>query len=157
LTVGTSNTGARFLGTLTDPGGAPVAQATVTVDGQPASVDADGNYRAAVPMRERHVLTVKHPGYALISKIFHGAAPGVKLTLQPTTRTRVDPTQPLRVSEQGITLSLDPNQLVDAAGNQPTGPLNLDIYRYNVDQGEVPGDTTGLALDQAETTFIPRG
>src|SRR5262249_31470268 len=99
----------------------------------------------------------KHPGYALISKIFHGAAPGVKLTLQPTTRTRVDPTQPLRVSEQGITLSLDPNQLVDAAGNQPTGPLNLDIYRYNVDQGEVPGDTTGLALDQAETTFIPRG
>jgi hypothetical protein len=82
LTVGTSNTGARFIGTLTDPDGKPMPTATVTVDGQPALVDAkSGNFRAAVPVSERHIVTVRQLGHAPVSRIFRDAAPGLKLTL----------------------------------------------------------------------------
>lgn len=154
FTAGTSDTGARFIGTLVDPDGTPMAQATVTVDGLPASVDAEGNFRVAVPVTDRHVLTVKHPGHALLAQIFHDAAPGLKLTLKPATRVRIDPSRPVQVQEQGITLALDADQLVDPTGHHPRGLLNLDIYRYDVRQGAFPGDPTALALDGSATTFI---
>ena len=154
LTVGTSDTGARFMGTLADSSGTPMARAAVTVDGQLAGVDADGNFHVAVPVADRHVLTVKHPGQALLAQIFHDAAPGLHLTLKPTTRTRIDPSQPILIQEQGITLAIDADQLVDPAGHRPRGLLNLDLYRYDVRQGELPGDPTGQALDGSTTAFF---
>jgi hypothetical protein len=83
LTVGTSPTGARFLGTLTDPSGKPMSNATMSVDGEPASINAEGSYRASVPEGDRHILTVKQPGYAPISKIFHDAGAGGEAHAQP--------------------------------------------------------------------------
>jgi hypothetical protein len=154
LTVGTSDTGARFLGTLRDPRGKPMPNATATVDDQPASIDAEGNFRAAVRGGDRHVLTVKQPGHAPISRIFHGPAMGLQLTLKPATRRKIDPARPILISEQGVDLSLGPNQLVDESGNRPTGPLNVDIYRYDIGQGELPGDPAGLRMDQSETAFV---
>ena len=56
--------------------------------------------------------------------------------------------------EQGVQLSLGPNQLVDAGGNRPTGPLNLDIYRYDVGRGELPGDPASLDVDRSPTTLV---
>lgn len=154
LTVGTSPVGVRFLGTLTDPSGTPMPNATMSVNGQPATIDAEGNYRASVPEGDRHVLTVKQPGYAPISRIFHDGAPGVKLTLNPTIRKRIDPSKPILINEQGVKLAIKPNQLVDEAGHRPQGPLNVDFYRYDASRGEFPGNAAAVAMDQSETTFV---
>ncbi len=156
LAVGTSDTGARFIGTLADPNGKPLANAIVSVDGTPSVVDAAGNFRVSVPVSERHVLTVKQPGHAPVSHIYRDAALGLKMTLKPATRTQINPLQQVRISEQDINLELSANVLVDPDGKRAQGPLNLDIYRYDPTQGELPGDAAALAADGSETTFVSR-
>jgi hypothetical protein len=156
LVLGTSPTGARFIGTVTDGAtGAALAGAQVDVDGITATTDDAGWFRIATPESERHVLTVRHPGYALLSQVYHGNATGLALRLMPAQRTTVDPTQDIELTDgrKGATVHIPANSLVDALGQLPSGPVTIDLATYNPMLGAVPGDREVLDASKQPLTL----
>jgi hypothetical protein len=144
LVLGTSQTGDRFIGTVLDGAtGAAIADAHVDVDGISTTSDAVGWFRIATPPGERHVLTARRAGYALVSQIHHGPAAGLKIRMKPAQRTTVDPTQDIDLStgRKGTTVYIAANSLVDGNGKPPSGPVTIDHSTYDPMLGDaVPGD-----------------
>jgi hypothetical protein len=143
LVVGTSPTGDRFIGTVVDGAtGAVLPGVQVDVDGVGATTDEAGAFRIAVTEGERHLLTVRDPGYALISQVHHGNAIGLRLRLASAQRTLVDPTRDIDLADgrKGATVHIDANSLVDAKGTKPSGLLTIDLSTYDPLRGDVPGD-----------------
>ena len=155
LVLGTSQTGDRFIGTVQDGAtGIPLAGAHVDVDGVAATTDEAGAFRIAASRGERHVLTVRHPGYAIVSQVHHGPATGLALRLAPAKRTTLDPTQDIEVADgrKGATVHIPANSLVDALGHAPAGPVTVDLATYDPLLGGVPGDREGVAANQQAVT-----
>jgi hypothetical protein len=154
LTVGTGMSENRFRGVVRDAvKRTPLPKARLTVDGNPATIDDEGNLRLDVREAERHVLNVTAPGYPLMSKIYHGAAPDEIHSLSPATRVTVDPTTSIDLIEKGIRLLIPASALVDDQGEPPRSPLHIDIYSYDVAVGELPGDLAGRGSDGGEISF----
>jgi hypothetical protein len=86
---------------------APVAGASIEVGGVEVTTNAVGWFNLTVPASspERYVLNVRHPEYALLSRIHDRSAAG---NTYPLTRAQVR--------------TLDPSQVIDLADTESAGP-----------------------------------
>ncbi len=74
----------RFNGTVVNRvTQAPVAEASVSLDGVTTRTDASGHFEIKVPETTRFVLNVNKPGFALTSRIFYARATGIEVPLDP--------------------------------------------------------------------------
>jgi hypothetical protein len=72
---------------------APVAGASVNLNGVTTSTDAGGRFQVKVPETTRFVLNVIKPGFALTSRIFYARATGIQVPLDPVQLSTLDGTQ----------------------------------------------------------------
>ncbi len=135
----------RFTGTVKEPDGTPLANATVTVGDQVTQTDESGHFRLKVADAPDHVLSVKAPGHAPYAKPFDGDAAGLDIMLGAARQFTVDAGADIDVMDgpDGSTLRVRAGALVDAAGNPATGPLTVEVYTYDGTKGEFPGDGLG--------------
>lgn len=75
VSVATGPTRALFTGRVADAGGAPLPGVLVSVNGARAATDTQGNFSIEAGQSTRYVLSVKQPGYALVSRVFYGSVP----------------------------------------------------------------------------------
>ena len=68
---------------------APVAAASVNLDGVTTSTDASGHFDIKVPEATRFVLNVNKPGFALTSRIFYARATGIEVPLDPAQTSTI--------------------------------------------------------------------
>ena len=69
---------------------APVAAASVNLNGVTTTTDASGRFEVKVPETTRFVLNVAKPGFALTSRIFYARATGIQVPLDPAQTGSVD-------------------------------------------------------------------
>src|SRR5262249_12661790 len=127
----------RFTGTVKEPEGSPLANATVAVGDQVTQTDATGFFRLKVADAPGHVLTVKAPGHAPYSRPFDGDAAGLDITLGAARRFTVDASADIDVMDgpDGSTLRVPAGALVDTAGNPATGALTVEVHTYDGSKG----------------------
>lgn len=81
----------RFNGTVVNRvTHAPVAAASVNLDGVTTSTDASGHFEIEVPEATRFVLNVSKRGFALTSRIFFARATGIQVPLDPVQTSTVN-------------------------------------------------------------------
>ncbi|MGB0385606.1 MAG: SdrD B-like domain-containing protein [Ardenticatenaceae bacterium] len=136
----------RWTGTLSDEQGEPLT-GTVTINGTPGQVSADGSFELYVPRAddERYVINAEVFGYVPVSLIHVGTAIDMNLTLKQPEQFEIDPSQDALVQDTRDTrISIPGGSLVDADGNPATGPLQALVYTYDLTQEEMPGDMSAL-------------
>jgi hypothetical protein len=69
---------------------APVAGASVNLNGVTVSTDASGNFQVKAPETTRFVLNVTKPGFALTSRIFYARATGIQVPLDAVQSSALD-------------------------------------------------------------------
>jgi hypothetical protein len=139
-----------FSGTVIDrDSGTPVSGATLSIGAASTGSNASGSFFLSVPEAERYVLNVKKPGYALASKVFLDSATGVKILVDKSQRSVINPREGGsggykndKNRYSGATVVIRQNSLVDSSGNQMTAPVNLDTFPYDIEQPDpIPGDS----------------
>src|SRR5262249_50571152 len=140
---------ARFGGHVNSRDGTALAHASVSVDGVGTTTDEGGYYRIDVPRAEQHVLTVKAAGHAPYSRTYDDEILGLEVKLAPARRYVVDPTGGFEIKDgdTGHVLGFPAGVLVDADGNPPTGPVTVEVYTYDRNLGEFPGDRVAAGPD----------
>lgn len=165
FTVGQTDT--MFSGRAVDGStGGPVVGAAVSVNGTPATTDANGFFLVRAPLTKRYVFNIRKPGYAIFSRVVDGGETGQTWRLVPAQAHVVDPTKPIvitdtrpqleRKNRKGVSVRVPPDSLVDARGNKPTGPLTAYIATFAIDDGEAPGDW-GALVGGKEANLISYG
>jgi plastocyanin len=99
-TVRASDKGAIFAGKIVDPSGGAVDTANVEINGKLASTNSNGFFHLYVPAADRYVMNVRKQGFALLSRIYVREQSAGRWMLTPATRTVVDPTQPIDVTDK---------------------------------------------------------
>ena len=71
------------------------------------------------------------------------------MELAPARRYVVDPIGGFEIKDGDTShvLTFPAGVLVDADGNPPTGPVTVDVYTYDQNRGEFPGDRFAVAPD----------
>lgn len=146
--------GVAFGGTVFDRlSHAPLAGAKVSVnDGAPATTNASGVFFLSVAEKPRYVLNVEDSGYALLSQVYTGGAPGLQLPMDRVQSLVVDLGKGGEVTyrnekQEGVTASVSiapGTSVVDAGGHAVAGPVHVGIMPYDVTRDNaVPGDASG--------------
>lgn len=143
----------RWAGSTLSIDMAAVGNATVSINGVEGQSDGNGNFELYVPRAEdgRYVINAELDGYVPVSQIHIGSAmEALTLEFQPTHTETFDPTVGVEAEDpSGTQISVGPNQLVDADGNEPTGDVTLNMYTYDLENEEMVGDMSGVN-DQGE-------
>ena len=131
---------------MTDESGNPLP-ALVTINGQSVQADGEGNFKVEAPSAERNVINAELRGYALISYIHVGSpVVGLQLQLPKAQQFTLAPGEPVAVTdEQGTSIMLPPNALVDTDGKPAEKPIDFFLYTYNLASEPSPGDMLGIA------------
>ena len=155
----------RFSGEVVSQSGVVVAGASVSVNATSTAANAGGAFTFTVPRAVRYVFNISKPGFALYSRIFDHGTSGV-YPLVPAQLTTIDPTHDVDIVDRRSTLErrkiepvhfhLDPNSLVDADGNLPSGPVMNAVATLDVANSEMPGDY-GAMQNGSETNLISFG
>ncbi|MEZ4589883.1 MAG: carboxypeptidase regulatory-like domain-containing protein [Chloroflexota bacterium] len=131
----------------------PAVGATININGVEGQSDGSGNFELYVPRAEdgRYVINAELDGYLPVSQIHIGSAMEMlTLEFRPVETVTFDPTVGVEAEDSsGTQISVGPNQLVDADGNEPTGDVTLNMYTYDLTQEEMVGDMSGVN-DQGE-------
>ena len=69
---------------------APVAGASVSLNGATTTTDSDGRFHIETPDRGRFVLNLSKPGFALASQIFYARATDVRIPMDPVQIASID-------------------------------------------------------------------
>jgi len=150
LAIPTGPAVAHFSGRVSEFGVSPpirVAGARVTVDEESTVTDEQGFFALTAPIAKRHILSVRKPGFVILSRVFHGSVTDLELELDQPQRTVVPPGQGevLLEDARGTTVRINVAQLVDATGRAPTVPVNLDLHTFDLDRpNALPGDYSAL-------------
>ncbi|MFZ1397799.1 MAG: carboxypeptidase regulatory-like domain-containing protein, partial [Candidatus Promineifilaceae bacterium] len=143
----------RWAGSTFSTDMAAVGNAAVSINGVAGQSDGSGNFELYVPRAEdgRYVINAELDGYLPVSQIHIGSAiEMLTLEFQPVETVTFDPTVGVEAEDSsGTQISVGPNQLVDADGNEPTGDVTLNMYTYDLTQEEMVGDMSGVN-DQGE-------
>ncbi|MDJ0762624.1 MAG: hypothetical protein QNJ97_06500 [Myxococcota bacterium] len=88
-----------FSGKIVTVGNKPIQNADVTVNGNAAKTDSKGKFKIALKEGddETFIVTVRKPGYGLLSRIFDKPIDDVTWQLPPGIKHSVDPTKPISV------------------------------------------------------------
>lgn len=89
--------GLEFSGRVTGTDAPVVANATVEVNGQTTTTDANGYFRMFVPDKRRFVMNIRRPGYGLSSTIYYNGVIGGTWQLVRASVETVDPTRDIEV------------------------------------------------------------
>ncbi len=146
----------------------PVADASVTVNGETTKTNAGGAFALRVPEdpRSRYVIDADQDGYEPALKVASGELSGVLLRLYPATVATIDPSQDVDVEDkrddrnrQRARLRIPANSLVDADGNPAAGPLQLELSTYDLldNYGRWPGDSGALNAQGQDAVLTPLG
>jgi hypothetical protein len=156
LTGGAPQTEALFTGRVLNASTlVPVASAQVTVNGAAVSTDGKGLFTVSVPTGVRYTVSVRKPGFALLSKVTYSPAAQLFLALEP-----VQPV-PIPSLEKGgmfgsrltdkqsmhVLLTLPPNSLIHEDKTPATGPGLAYIWRYPAGT-PIPGDMSAALKDK---------
>ncbi len=171
LVIDTSASGDRFSGRVTGPTGAvgpidgplggtpvigPLANTEIVIDGVRTVTDADGEFSLEVPERERHVLSARRPGYALVSRVLFGEAADLAIVLRAGTRGIVTPQSETEVGEAGgVTVRLPVDALVDDLGTPAAGAVQMSVTAYRPGTDELPGNRAARTPDGKTRAFTP--
>jgi hypothetical protein len=136
--------------TVDKTSGAPVAGASVSVNGVTTTTDANGFFEVHSPLVRRYVFNVSKSGYALLSRVVDRSETGQTWRLVGAQKETVDPTQAITLIDsrpvlekqrrKGAVVHVPANALVDASGGRPSGPLTAYLATFDVADGETPGD-----------------
>jgi hypothetical protein len=101
LSVLANGRGVPFTGIVVTPSGAPVADATIEIVGNPTvKTNAKGQFQTNVKEADRYVFNVRKDGYALNSRVYDGAVTGGKWILRPAQVITIDPTKNVRITHK---------------------------------------------------------
>jgi uncharacterized repeat protein (TIGR01451 family) len=163
--------GIRFAGTVDATNAPVIAGAEVDVNGTTVRTDASGAFSLYVDESRRYVLNIRKRGYGLVSRIYDNAIVGGQWTLTRASVARVDPAQPIDVTNvrrpsdcpgslvdqaddaeerrkcgPGIRVRIPANSLVDERGNPPSGLVDVELTTVDFDAPDaMPGDYTALS------------
>jgi hypothetical protein len=101
LSVLAGDKGTPFTGVIVEPSGAPVANASVEIVGNPAvNTDANGRFRINVKEDARYVFNVRKEGYALNSRIYDRSVTGGRWILRRGQVVTIDPTRDVNIGDR---------------------------------------------------------
>jgi hypothetical protein len=158
----------------------PVAGARVDVGTDSATTNAFGWFTLSVPPAAapaRYVLNVRHPRYALLSRVHDREAAGNSYELIRVQMTTHDPSRVIDVGDtasggpcgarrrgdqtpcrhRGARLVLPAGALVDTAGNAPAGPVTLAMATLNPARRALPGDYRAVDRNDAPAELLSFG
>lgn len=93
--------GTPFTGVVVEPNGAPVANASVEIVGNPAvKTDANGRFHTNVQEADRYVFNVRKEGYALNSQIYNRSVTGGRWIVRRGQVVTIDPTRDVSVGDK---------------------------------------------------------
>lgn len=177
--VKVSTQGVRFAGTVGATNAPAVSGVLVSVNGTTTTTDATGAFSLLVAESPRYVLNLKKQGYGLVSRIYDNGIVGGRWTLTRASVATVDPTQPIDITNKrtrtdclgslndqakrrgkppdqcgpGIRVQIPADSLVDAGGNPPPGPVDVELSTVDLSAPDaMPGDYT--ALDSGGAQFV---
>ena len=143
-----------WAGVVTDREGNPQA-ALVSINGVSIQTDESGKFELLAPIGEeaRNVVNAEASGYGLTSIIIKSDAPiqDLRIQINPAQVNIFEPGQFIEVKdERGTVVTIEPDALVDEAGNPPQSPLQVQLYTYAILEGEIIGDQSAIAIDGEE-------
>lgn len=151
----------RWAGSTLSVEMAAVGNAAININGVEGQSDGSGNFELYVPRAEdgRYVINAELDGYLPVSQIHIGSAlEALTLEFQPVETVTFDPTVGVEAEDSsGTQISVGPNQLEDADGNEPTGEVTLNMYTYDLTQEEMVGDMSGKNSDGDDVTMESEG
>jgi hypothetical protein len=101
LSVLATGEGVPFTGIVVTPAGAPVADASVEIVGNPhVKTDGKGHFRIVVKEADRYVFNVRKEGFALNSRVYDGGVTGGRWILRPAQTLMIDPTRNTRITHR---------------------------------------------------------
>jgi uncharacterized repeat protein (TIGR01451 family) len=141
-------------GVVTDREGNPQA-ALVSINGVSIQTDESGRFELMAPVaaEARNVVNTEVSGYGLTSLIIKRDAPiqDLRIQINPAQVNIFEPGQFIEVKdERGTVVTIEPDALVDEAGNPPQSPLQVQLYTYAILEGEIIGDQSAIAIDGEE-------
>jgi len=174
LWVQADGRGVPFAGIVVTPGGAPVADASVEIVGNPATkTDAGGRFHTNVKEADRYVFNVRKEGYALNSRVYDAAVTGGRWILRPGEVLTIDPTKDNRISHKrgerdcpgpdstraglgaaGESLTIP--QWQDGKGNVVDAPAWWDGPRSAAQLGRTTADISPADLGERTPVILPR-
>ncbi|HEV2805766.1 MAG TPA: carboxypeptidase-like regulatory domain-containing protein [Chthoniobacterales bacterium] len=93
--------GIPFTGIVLEPRGAPVADASIEVVGNPAiRTDSGGRFQINVKEADRYVLNIRKEGYALNSQVYDRSITGGKWILRRGQVVTIDPTRDVKIMHE---------------------------------------------------------
>lgn len=130
---------------------APVATATVNLNGVTTSTDANGRFQVKVPDTGRFVLNASKPGFALTSRIFYARATDIQVPLDPAQISTIDGATGGKVSIKVVGCEPKGNDIQANVGNdcpkQEIGVLSFAFGPGALVSGGTP--FTGTATIEA--------
>jgi hypothetical protein len=153
-----------FSGLVVEKGtGAPVKGAEIVANGQTTMSDVNGFFSVKTPLKDRYVLNIAKPGFALFSRVVNSGLTGQTWPLVKTQSETVDPKAPIDLVDKrpekqlrGTRIQVPANGLVGPTGAAPTGMLTAHLATLDIADGEAPGDW-GAMLGSKETNLISYG
>lgn len=141
-------------GIVTDREGKPQA-ALVSINGVTVQADESGKFALNAPISEdaRNVVNAEASSYGLASIIIKSDAPvqDLRLQLNPAQVNIFEPGQFIEVKDElGTVITIEPDALVDEAGNPAQSTLQVQLYTYAILEGEIIGDQSAIAADGEE-------
>jgi Carboxypeptidase regulatory-like domain len=101
LSVLADGRGVPFTGVVVEPGGAPVAGASIEIArNKRVRTDTNGRFLAKAREANRYVLNVRKEGYALNSQVYDRAVTGGRWILRPAQLVTIDPTQNAAIAHE---------------------------------------------------------
>jgi hypothetical protein len=146
-----------FSGVVTANDAPFLPNAEVMVNGAVTHSSATGEFslmlKADAP---RFVVTIRKPGYQMLSRALHAAVTGANFELFRAQDLVVNPADPINVAEKpreneksGVSLTVAANSLgrgSNGAGGAPAGSLHVQLATYNLHDAadQLPGDYGGI-------------
>jgi hypothetical protein len=155
-----------FSAIVTDTQGAPIGEATVSVNGQATTTNARGYFFLQLPQPSpRYLVNVAKSGYALWSKPTTKDFASGRMTLVKSQTSTADPTKAIAISQNvtgpgraGAEIRLDANAVAGAGGPVP-GPVSVSISTVDLhDQtGRLPGNFAGVDASRRSVRLTSYG
>lgn len=164
---------AAFAGEVRDNLDQPVAGAQVTIAGMSTRTGRDGSFRLTSRAPGPYAMVVEHQDFAYYSRTLPGALRTGTFRLTRSSRTVADPTRRIVLRDErrpedcvavpsvradqlpcgpGFGVDIPANSLVDAAGNPPTGPVEVKLATFEIHTESMPGPFLIAASDRDVTT-----
>jgi hypothetical protein len=156
----------RFSGTVFNRAThAPVAEASVNLDGVTTSTNASGHFEIKVPEATRFVLNVGKRGFALTSRIFYARATGIQVPLDPVQTSTIDGSKggQVAIKVTGCEAKVDAQgraaASVEECPKQDIGVLSFTFGPDSLASGSMPFTSTatveGFQFDLTLPNAIP--